>query len=269
VTVLPVLAMVPLMSEASRGRLARLGAGLGFNRPSRPEPSTALTSGRESGRLDFGRHPVGAEAIRSLCASILLSRSERPPRLLVITSALPGEGKTTVATELGRALSESGARTLLVECDLRRSRLAEAFGVGEAGGLSLFLSGHIAKVTVHQTPHENLFVVAAGPAAPNPVALLNSDKMSAFLREMASSYQFVIMDAPPVLPMADARVLGAKADGVVLIVRAGSTSRSLLRRVRSVLDASGASVLGAVLNGVDVRDIDSSYYSYYEQYNAS
>lgn len=272
VTVLPVLALVPLVATSPSSRWPRLAGSLGFRTRAQHETSSALTvrsPAPGNGRLDFSQHPVSAEAIRSLCASILLSRSERPPRVLVVTSTLPGEGKTTVATELGRALAESGARTLLVECDLRRSKLAEAFGVGEAGGLSLFLSGHIPKVTIHPTPLDALFVVAAGPAAPNPVALLNSEKMTAFIREMGSSFQFVIMDAPPVLPMADARVLGAKADGVVLIVRAGRTSRSLLRRVRSVLDASGASVLGAVLNGVDVRDMDTSYYSYYDQYNAS
>jgi capsular exopolysaccharide synthesis family protein len=271
VTVLPVLAMVPQVAAGSTHHLARLGAAFGLAPRTEGEPSTSLATTRAGGgkRLDFRNHPVSAEAVRSLCASILLSRSERPPRVIVVTSTLPGEGKTTVATELGRALAESGARTLLVECDLRRSALGEAFGVGEAGGLSLFLSGHVAKATIHQTPVEQLFVVAAGPTAPNPVALLNSDRMTTFLHEMAASFQFVIMDAPPVLPMADARVLGAKADGVVLIVRAGRTSRSLLRRVCSVLDASGATVLGAVLNGVDVRDMDSSYYSYYGQYNAS
>lgn len=272
VTVLPVLASIPLAASESARRFPRVSAAFGLARPSQHEPSTSLTTvvrSNGSGRLDFGKCPANAEAVRSLCASILLSRSGQPPRVLVITSTLPGEGKTTVATELGRALAESGARTLLVECDLRRSKMGAMFGVGEAGGLSLFLSGHVQRPTVHATPVDQLFVVAAGPAAPNPVALLNSDKMAAFLRDMASSFQFVIMDTPPLLPMADARVLGAKADGVVLIIRAGRTSRSLLRRVRALLDASGVSVLGAVLNGVDLRDIDSSYYSYYEQFDAS
>ena len=91
--------------------------------------------------------------------------------------------------------------------------------------------------------------------------------MTTFLREMASSFHFVIMDTPPVLPMADARVLGAKADGVVLVVRAGRTPKRLLQRVYSILDSSGATVLGAVLNGVDARDTLSSYYGYYQHYN--
>jgi capsular exopolysaccharide synthesis family protein len=171
-------------------------------------------------------------------------------------------------SELGRALAENGVRTLLVECDLRRSGLSRAFGIDGEGGLSLFLSGHIPKVTVHQTDTDKLFVVGSGPIAPNPAALLNSEKVSVFLRDMAASFQFVILDTTPVLPMADARILGSKADGVVLVVRSGKVSRRVVRRARTTLEASGSTVLGAVLNGVAAQDLGHSYDGYYQVFGA-
>jgi capsular exopolysaccharide synthesis family protein len=272
VTVLPVLAAIPAVRQAApRGLWSSLRPARWLGVPAAAEPSTSLVATARSpdGQTALVGSPACAEAVRTLCASILLSRSERPPRVLVVTSTMPGEGKTTLAIELGRALAESGARTLLVECDLRRSRLGTWLGVGEEGGLSLMLSGHVPMARIHATPKEKLFMVAAGPSVPNPVALLSSDRMTAFLEDMSSSFHFVILDAPPVLPMADARVLGAKADGVVLVVRAGRTSRNHLKRVCSVLESSGSRVLGAVLNGVDLRDMDASYYGYERLYDAN
>lgn len=271
VTVLPVLASVPLVRPASSAKgllstsvVAGLLPGLARRR-ARAEADTTDADRR----IDLSRGTESAEAVRTLCASILLSRSDHPPRVLVVTSALPEEGKTTVAIQLGRGLAESGARTLLVECDMRRPAFGAEFGVGTEGGLSLYLSGHLPRAKIHTTQHDRLFVVGAGPIAPNPVALLNSQKMTAFLEEMTSSFQFVIMDTPPVLPMADARVLGPKADGVVLVVRAGQTPKRLLKRVCATLELSGANILGAVLNAADTRELESAYGYYYQQHRAS
>ena len=265
---LPVLSAVPLMDRPARvvrgggpllGLLARTRAA------ALAPPSDAQSARQGARRMAPDQILAGAEAVRTLCASILLSRSDHPPRVLAVTSALPREGKTTIASQLGRAFADSGARTLLVECDMRRPTFGSVFRVGTEGGLSLFLSGHVDRVKVYPTSNNKLFVVSAGPAAPNPMALLNSEKMNAFLRDMASSFHFVILDAPPVLPTAEARIVGSKADGVVLVVRAGVTPRHVLRRVCAVLDDSGANVLGAVLNGADSKHRDYSYYHYYHQ----
>lgn len=208
-----------------------------------------------------------SEAVRNVCASILLSRSGRPPRVLMVTSAVAGEGKTTVASALGQALADGGARTLLVECDMRRPGFGAIFGAGSEGGLSLYLAGHVGPApTIHPTSNHNLFVVSAGPSAPNPPALLNSEKLKSFLAEMTSSFQFVILDAPPVLPIADARVLAPLVEGVVLVVRAGLVSKHLVRRVYSLLEDTGASMLGAVLNGAELRQAAGSDYRYYRDY---
>ncbi len=150
---------------------------------------------------------------------------------------------------------------------MRRPSLGERFHVGEEGGLSLFLAGHVGPTpTIHATANGNLFVVTAGPCPPNPPALLNSDKLRGFLRDMTSSFRFVIIDAPPVLPIADARILAPMTEGVMLVVRAGHASKDLIRNVCSMLRAAGASVLGAVLNGADASGSAGSDYRYYRGY---
>ena len=234
-----------------------------------PEVVTATGADTSTARLPrrFSADRIAEEGVRNVCASILLSRSGQPPKVLLVTSAAAGEGKTTLATELGYAFAESGARTLLVECDLRRPSFPSIFGVPRSGGLSLYLSGHVNPTpAIHGTANANLFIVGSGPVAPNPPALLGSEKMASFLREMMSSFQFVILDTPPVLPMADARVLARMVEGVVFVVRAGQVPKPMLRRAFTLLEATGANVLGAVLNCADARGAGDSYYRYYHQY---
>lgn len=266
---LPVLGTLPLAqvvspSPALLGRVRRRLLG-----PSRP--ASAALAKREnapkdvplSEAIDLPASPVAAEDLRSICASILLSRSHRPPRVLLVTSASPEEGKTTFATALARTLAETGAGTLLVDCDVRRGRVDRVFDITADGGLTLFLAGHIAAApTIHRTENDNLFVVTAGPAAPNPPALLGSDRMKAFLGDMMSSFKFIILDAPPVMPLADARVLARLVDGVLLVVRAGRVPKSMIRRACLSLEAAGGTVLGAVVNGVDDQALDSPYHYY-------
>lgn len=257
VSQLPVLSTVPEMRPPARLSLANMG-GLVVWRSG----DTGDAEGKPaSTRADLSRTPEGAEAIRTLCAALLLSQSSRPPRTLVVTSAAPGEGKTTVAVQLARALADTGARTLLVECDLRRPAFGDEFGIDQKGGLSLFLAGHVARPTIHSTTNGSLFVIGAGPTAPNPVALLNSDRMTKFIHGMADAFKFVILDTPPAVPMADARVVGAKVDGVLIVVRAGRTPAHALRRVQVALERTGSTVLGTVLNGTDGYDLSS--YRYY------
>ena len=226
--------------------------------PAESQPSAAA--------IDLPANPTVAEDVRTICASLLLSRSDRPPRTLLVTSAAPGEGKTTLAAALAQTLAETGAATLLVDCDVRRGRLGTIFDVVADGGLTLHLAGHLASApTIHATANDRLFVVTAGPPAPNPPALLGSDRMKSFLSNMLSSYQFVILDAPPVMPLADARVLARMVEGVILVVRAGRVPKSMLRRACLFLEAAGGTVLGAVLNGPDAHGSGSPY-SYLHDY---
>jgi len=164
---------------------------------------------------------------------------------------------------LGLALAEAGCRTLLVEGDMRRPTLSTMVGIGSEGGLSLFLSGHVARPRVQPVIDDMLLVVPAGPPPPNPVALLHSERMRAFIEEMMQSHRFVLLDAPPVLPIADARMLGALSEGVVLVVRAGVTSRKDLRRACAALESGGSHLLGTILNGTRTRP-GAAYSAYYK-----
>jgi capsular exopolysaccharide synthesis family protein len=206
-----------------------------------------------------------AESVRAVCASILLSRSDCEPRVIVITSALPAEGKTTLTFLLGRAFADSGLRTVLVEADFRKPELSKKFAAGSEGGLSLFLSGHISPLPkIHDTGYPNLHLIAAGPKPPNPIALFNSERWVSFLKEITSSFRFVIIDAPPLLPFADARILGSRTDGVILVVKAGETAKNLVRRACTLLENAGTNVLGMVLNGAKPDAFESAYYRNYQ-----
>jgi polysaccharide biosynthesis transport protein len=268
-TLLPVLGAVPHLPSLA---------------PSHPllPPTRKAVSGNGNGHLVISGgdeevsgspHPTGlasdaaaAEGVRNICASILLSRSGRPPRVLMVTSAVAGEGKTTLAQALGEAFADHGARTLLIECDMRRPSFGKVFNVGSEGGLSLYLSGHGGPApAIHSTANGGLFVIAAGPPPPNPPALLTSDKLKSFIEDMTSSFQFIILDAPPTLPVADARVIAPMTEGVVLVVRAGLASKHVARRARVLLENIGANVLGAVLNAAAPRNA-ASHYSHYETY---
>jgi capsular exopolysaccharide synthesis family protein len=205
------------------------------------------------------------ESVRAVCASILLSRSDERPRVIVVTSANPAEGKTMVAAHLGRAFAEAGSRTLLIEADMRKPDLSRTFSIGNEDGLSLYLAGLVSpRPKVHATSVPNLFLTAGGPMPPNPAALLHSERFATFLEQAATEYELVLLDAPPVLSIADARILATRADGVVLVVRAGRTGKSLVRRAWGLLDSSGGNVLGIVLNGWEPTQKELSYYRYYQ-----
>jgi capsular exopolysaccharide synthesis family protein len=211
------------------------------------------------------------ESMGSICASILLSRSDERPRVIVVTSATHAEGKTTVVSHLGRAFAEAGSKTLLIEADLRKPDLSKTFAIdgqmvwSDENGLSLYLAGLVSTLPrIHETDTPNLFLAPGGPVPPNPAALLHSERLGDFLAAASSEYQIVILDAPPLLAMADARILASKVDGVVLVVRAGQTAKKLVRRSFAMLEQSGANVLGMVLNGWQPTRAELSHYRYYQ-----
>ncbi|MCE5308030.1 MAG: polysaccharide biosynthesis tyrosine autokinase [Acidobacteriales bacterium] len=268
---LPGLGSVPLCKSLASGGSSRGMLWL-KNKPARAMVR-AGSSGISSPRLaakpgDFGPplRPEMAEAIRGICTSLLLSQSDRELRVIVITSATPAEGKSTIANHMARALADAGARTLLVEADMRNPMLSRAFASNVEAGLSLFLSGHMPHLpTAQETDNDNLFFISGGPQPPNPVALFNSERMRVFLKDMSSEagYRFIVLDTPPVLAVSDARVLAARADGVVLVVRARHTTNNLVVRARNLLESAGANILGIVLNGTGGEDPESTYYHRY------
>jgi receptor protein-tyrosine kinase len=191
-----------------------------------------------------------AEAFRSLRTSLQLLNVERQPTVIQFTSPLAGEGKTTTTCNLAVALAAAGQRVVVVDSDLRRPRVDATFALGHGGGFTSVLAGDLELVgAVRPVPgHERLFALTAGPAPPNPSELLASRKTSELLYALQSTYDMVVIDSPPVLPVTDAVALSAWVDATVVVVAADSTTKRALAGALRVLRQSEAPVVGIVLN---------------------
>jgi capsular exopolysaccharide synthesis family protein len=191
-----------------------------------------------------------AEAARTLRTNLDFLASTRPLKSLLITSAVPQEGKSTISVNTAISFATSGRRVLLVEADLRRPRLATSFEVDAAMGLSAYLAGTdtTPDAFLQATTVENLDLLVAGPVPPNPAELLQTERFDALLGLMASRYDLVILDSPPVLAVTDALILARKVDAMLMVVRAEYTSRHTLRDGLRQLRAVQAPLAGIVLN---------------------
>src|SRR5208337_4917882 len=210
------------------------------------------------------QHSALSEAFRGLRTSVLLSAAGRPPRSLTFVSAEPGEGKTTVASNLSISLAQLGKRVLLIDGDMRRPCVHKLFNIEEnSGGLVTFLTGEEGwSHLVRPTGVVNLDCLICGPVPPNPSELLSSDRMQQLILEAMAEYQFVLIDAPPLLNVTDGRILATMVDGALLVVRGGYTAQELVQRAQLHVRDVGAHLIGVVLNDVDVRH-DGYYQSYY------
>ena len=206
-----------------------------------------------------------SEAFRALRTSILLSQPDHPPQVILVTSALPREGKTTAAANLAVTLAQLGDRTLLIDADLRKPGVGRLLNMtdGQYAGLSSYLAGasSLELVTVPHTAIPNLVAIPTGPLPPNPADLLSSHKLADALRELRSQYKFIVIDSPPIMAATDAVILSVQADGVLLVVRSGETPKEAFTRAKDLLTSVKCNLLGAVLNAVDSSAPDY-YYSY-------
>lgn len=264
ITGMPMLAQLPYDEDAARS------------------PNALVVADRPQGAL--------SEAMRSLRTALAFLGVDAPLKTIVVTSAAPGEGKSLVAANLAAAFAQSGFRTVLVSGDLRRSRIEALFGAAEeTGGLTGMLAPHSlngASSTLNgaavlppgdparngtnalvATGIENLRLLPCGASPPNPAELLGSRRMVTVLASLAAQSDIVVIDTPPLLAVTDAAVLASKVDGVVLVTAINETRRDGLARARAVLDATGARVLGTVVNKMTKSqgylDYDSKYYGAY------
>jgi capsular exopolysaccharide synthesis family protein len=213
-----------------------------------------------------------ADAYRSAITSILLSRINGvSPRVILVTSPRPKAGKTTTVANLGISLAEIGRRVLLIDGDLRRPRLGKLFGLQFATGLSdaLLAEGNgtiTLESVIRPSTVPGLYVLPGGSEPANISKLLHSTYLDSLIESARSEYDFVLIDSPPMMGMADARLLSRNADGVILISRAGETSPEQLGEARERLADDGTPVIGTILNGCDLRIEDPSYVSHYNSY---
>lgn len=212
-----------------------------------------------------------AESYRSIRTALLLSSADSPVKTVAVTSALPGEGKTVTVANLAVTLAQSGKTVLIVDADLRRPRQHRLFKVKNTFGLTTYLTDSIElKSVVKSTDIPNLFLINAGPVPPNPAELLGSEKMTRFIRMMSEECDHVLFDLPPMMEISDALVLGAKVDGLVLVVHGDKTSREALKKTREKLDLLKVRTIGVVINNVDLPRHGAYYYKdYYHGYHKS
>ena len=258
---LPALAVIPAMGGSSRRLLASATALQKRNGTNGGNPELLL-------KVD-GRSPL-AESYRQLRTSVLLSTAGRAPKTLLITSSLPGEGKTTTAVNTAISLAQTGASVLIIDADMRRPRLRSIFNLTAKEGLSSILSSETKPQdmleSITKDPTTGLHVLTSGPIPPNPAELLGSEQMRKLLEVLSIPFTHIVIDSPPVSSFTDGVLIASMVDGVLLVVHGGKSSRGVVRRSRQLLLDVGAKLFGVVLNNVSVRSHDYSYYQrYYHQ----
>jgi capsular exopolysaccharide synthesis family protein len=248
------LGMIPLGSKSAREG---------------PNPKRlVIASSKEAVELVTKVRPQSqmAESYRALRTSLLLSNLGAPPKVIMVTSALPQEGKTTTSINCAVVLAQKkDARVLLIDADLRRPSIHKTLGMEPGNGLSKVLTDSgttLDEVITRTSILPNLFVLPAGKTPPNPAELLASSNMRDLLAELREQYDHIVIDTPPSLSVTDAVVLSPRADAVVLVIRSGQTTKQALRRARDILMQVNAKVVGVLLNAVDLSSPD--YYYYYE-----
>jgi capsular exopolysaccharide synthesis family protein len=205
-----------------------------------------------------------SEAIGHIYSSIMLSTSVRPPGAIMVTSPNPGEGKTTLISNLAQSYASNDRQVVIVDCDLRKPRLHQIFHLDSQPGLSNYLIGGTAlEEILRPTSIPNLTIITAGARPPNPANLLNSETFKELLALLRERFQHIVVDTPPVLGFADARFVSALVDGVLLIVKHNITHKSAGRLAHQFLNQ--APILGTVLNGVG--HYGHSYGGYYYHYH--
>ncbi len=205
-----------------------------------------------------------AEAYRSIRTSLLLSSADKPVKTVAITSPLPGEGKTVSVANLGVTLAQSDKTVVIVDADLRKPRQHRIFRVKNVYGLTSYLTERVdIRKVIKTTPLHNLYLVNSGPIPPNPAELLGSERMTKFIRMLSEECDFILFDLPPMLEISDALILGAKIDGIVLVVQGDKTSKEALKKARERLDLLKVRTLGVIINDVDVQKHSYYYGQYY------
>jgi capsular exopolysaccharide synthesis family protein len=256
-TGLPSLAVVPAFGDLN-GHSSRAKLEKGSELVTTPEMRVELVAHTQP------KSQI-SEAFRALRTSLLLSQADHPPQVILVTSALPREGKTTAAVNLAVTLSQLGDRTLLVDSDLRKPGIRRGLGltINRETGLSSYLAGvsSVDEISIAHPAISNLVAIPTGPVPPSPADLLSSHRMREAIVYLRQQYKFVVIDSPPIMAATDAVILSALVDGVLLVVRSGETPKEAFTRCRDLLVGVKCRLLGVVLNAVDSSAPDY-YYSY-------
>jgi non-specific protein-tyrosine kinase len=204
---------------------------------------------------------AAAEAFRTLRTNLMFSSVENPLHTLLVTSAAAGDGKSAVLANLAITFAQSGNKTILVDCDLRKPSQHDIWGIPNERGLTTMMLEDSAMSTppLVSTDIENLQILPSGPLPPVPADLLSSQRMNGLIGVLKARANYVLFDAPPVLAATDATLLGSKLDGVLLVVRAGHTRRDQAARAKQTLDRVHVRIIGAVLSNAPRESSGGNY----------
>lgn len=206
-----------------------------------------------------------AEAYRNIRTNMQFANLDRNLKTIMITSSTQGEGKTTTISNVAISLSTLGKKVIIIDSDLRRPRIHKAFNLTNNKGLTdALLENSSYKEYIQKGPGENLYILTAGQIPPNPSEMLSSNSMKKLIEEIKEEYDYVLIDAPPVVIVTDAAIISTFADGVILVCASGEAEIEIIKRAKENLQKVNANILGVVINKLPLDNSKSySYYSYY------
>jgi capsular exopolysaccharide synthesis family protein len=244
----PLLGLIPMLSQSKQHLIADA-----------PERDLAVFNDPTS---------LAAEACRSIRTNMMFIAAQKEFSLFSVTSPGPQDGKTTVAINLAVTMAQAGGRILLIDTDMRKPRIHKSFRLKAEKGISSVMAGDLPlKDAICKSDVPNLDVLPCGPMPPNPAELLHTERFRKILAECRASYDRVILDSPPIGPVTDPAIIGSVTDGVVLVLRAGHTTREAAQYARRQLGDAGARILGLVVNQTDRKGRGYGYgYGYYTPY---
>ncbi len=210
---------------------------------------------------------VISESYKAIRTSILLSSAEKPPKTILISSMSPKEGKSTVSSNLAATIADNNFKVVLVDCDLRKSRVHKIFELNNQQGLSTYLAGASGKdIVINESTIASHSIIPAGPAPPNPAELLGSRRFKELIGKLEQKFDFVILDSPPIMNVTDSLLLSKLVDAMVIVCRAGKTNYEMLDKGMKVLANIKANILGYIINGIEVKHSGYYYYGYDSPY---
>ena len=207
---------------------------------------------------------LSAESYRSLRSSIRFANIDKDIKTIVVTSSIAGEGKSTISGNLAYILSQDESRVLIIDCDLRKPDIHQKFYIDNGKGLSDVLVGECALKDVIKKIEDSLFLITAGTIPPNPSELLGSHAMEDLLNEVSDTFDYIVIDTSPILPVTDALILAAKSDATIIVARAKKTNGKIIKQSYDKLIEAKANIIGSVLNDCN-KSIDKKHYGYYNE----
>ena len=204
---------------------------------------------------------IAAESYRTLRTNIQYSSFDKEYKVIMVTSSEPGEGKSTTAGNLALCLAQGDKKVILIDCDLRKPSIHKKFKISNLVGLSDVIVGKEDLISSLNKHNSNLLILTSGKIPPNPSEMLSSKAMVSLLEDLKTKFDYIVLDTPPVQAVTDSQILGAKADGTILVVRAEKTKKDSVQNAINLLKKVNANIIGTVLNGIE--NSRNKYYYYY------